>query len=270
MITQHAFDQALALDALGAGRYQAHTSNAYANMVGPFGGVTAAQLLQGLLLHPEREGEPVALTVNFCAAIADGGFVVEARPVRTNRSTQHWTLDIVQDGQVAATATALTAKRRPTWGTDEHSMPAAPEPGAVAAFAGPYRVEWLKQYELRYLEGAFPAGWDGRDHGHSRTRLWLRDAPARPLDFTSLCAMCDVFFPRVWLRRASFVPLGTVTLTIYFHADAACLARVGTGYVQAQAQGQGFRQNFFDHTGQVWSADGGLLATTHSLYYFKS
>ncbi len=41
MITQHAFDQALALDALGAGRYQAHTSNAYANMVGPFGGVTA-------------------------------------------------------------------------------------------------------------------------------------------------------------------------------------------------------------------------------------
>ena len=55
-------------------------------MVGPFGGVTAAQALAGVLKHPQRLGEPVALTINFAAAIADGAFDLIVRPVRTNRS----------------------------------------------------------------------------------------------------------------------------------------------------------------------------------------
>ena len=49
---------------------------------------------------------------------------------------------------------------------------------------------------------------------------WLRDDPPRPLDFASLTAMADVFFPRVWLRRATRVPVGTVSMTVYFHADS--------------------------------------------------
>ena len=42
-------------------------------------------------------------------------------------------------------------------------------------------------------EGVFPPV--GRsDHGISRTRLWMRDQPPRPLDFASLTALADVFF----------------------------------------------------------------------------
>jgi acyl-coenzyme A thioesterase PaaI-like protein len=65
-------------------------------MVGPFGGITAAQALNAVLQHPQRLGEPVSLTVNFCAALADGPFTVTARPARTNRSTQHWVIEIQQ------------------------------------------------------------------------------------------------------------------------------------------------------------------------------
>jgi hypothetical protein len=64
-------------------------------------------------------------------------------------------------------------------------------------------VEWINRYEMRFVEGGFPAVWDGTDHGVSRTQLWLRDNPPRPLDFASLTALADVFFPRMWRRRAT-------------------------------------------------------------------
>jgi hypothetical protein len=89
MTSPHTFDQAIALTPTAEGQYTGATSPAYANMVGPFGDVTAAVALNAVLQHPALLGEPVALTVNFCAALADGAFTATARPARTNRSTQH-------------------------------------------------------------------------------------------------------------------------------------------------------------------------------------
>ena len=42
---------------------------AYWNMAGPFGGTTAAVLLRAALLDQPEGVEPVALTVNYCAAV---------------------------------------------------------------------------------------------------------------------------------------------------------------------------------------------------------
>ncbi len=81
----------------------------------------------------------------------------------------------------------------------------------------------------------------------------MRDAQPRPLDLPSLAAMSDVFYPRIWLRRAKHVPAGTVSITTYFHADAAQLAEVGTGFLLGQATGQQFFNGFFDQTAQLWS-----------------
>jgi acyl-CoA thioesterase len=133
----------------------------------------------------------------------------------------------------------------------------------------PPRVEWVKRYEMRFVDGVFSGAWDGRDAGHSRTRLWVRDNPPRPLDFASLCALCDVFFPRIWLRRATQVPLGTVSMTVYFHVGGAQLQESGSGYLLGQAAGQGFASGYFDHAAQLWNETGTLMATTHQVYYFK-
>ena len=128
--------QAIALQQQTDGSFAGHTSAAYANMVGPFGGIGAAQLLNAILLHPQRLGDPVALTVNFAAAVQDGAFRIEAVPVRTNRSTQHWTLSLLQQEEVLMTGTAITAVRRETWGVDDEVMPDAPAPDEVP-WSGP-------------------------------------------------------------------------------------------------------------------------------------
>lgn len=269
LMTAHDFDAAVALQPQGDGTFLGHTSPAYGNMVGPFGGVTAAQALNAVLLHPQRLGDPVALTVNFAAALADGPFTVSARPARTNRSTQHWVIEVVQQGQTVLTGTAFFGLRRAPWGADEHAMPTVPAPSEVAPAQGLARIEWCRRYEMRFIDGAVPAEWDGQDRGTSRTRLWLRDAPPRPLDFASLTALADVFFPRVWRRRPIRVPIGTVSMTVYFHADQAQLGVSGSGYLLGQARAQAFRKGFFDQTAQLWNEAGELLVTTHQMVYFK-
>ena len=113
-----------------------------------------------------------------------------------------------------------------------------------------------------------PKEEDGSERD-SLTQLWVRDNPPRPLDFASLAAVSDVFFPRAWLRRAKRVPAGTVSITVYFHAGREELAAVGDDLLLAQARGQEFRNGFFDQTAQLWSKSGQMLATSHQIVYYK-
>jgi acyl-CoA thioesterase len=276
---QHPFDTAIALVAQDEGHFAGHTSADYANMVGPFGGASAAVMLNAVLQHPKLLGAPVSLTVNFCAAVADGPYTVLAQPARTNRSTQHWTVALTQPDatgamQTVLTATAVTANRRDTYGVNDTPMPAMPTPADVPPDGRKPPLEWINRYDMRFAFGGMPQAWNGQaagaDAAHaSLTRMWVRDAPPRPLDFCALAALSDVFFPRIFLRRAQRVAIGTVSMTVYFHADAAMLAQVGTGYLLGQARGQVFFNGFFDQSAQMWSEAGTLLATTHQVVYYK-
>ena len=269
----HVFDQALQLRALAAGQYEGQAPKPYWNMVGPFGGITAAAMLQAVLQHPDVLGDPVSLTVNYAGALLEGSFEVQAVPARTNRSTQHWTLTILQAGPdgtpvVTTTGTALTAVRRATWSAADTPMPEVLLPADVARTTTVFPVEWFRRYELRFVSGMLPDKSDSTP-GHSQTQLWMRDNPPRPLDFCSLAAMADVFYPRVYLRRPRHVPAGTVSMTVYFHAGPADLAATGSGFVLGQARAQEFRNGFFDQTAQLWNEAGTLLVTSNQIVYYK-
>ena len=168
------------------------------------------------------------------------------------------------------TATAVTAVRRNTWGKMDVPLPQVPRPIDVSSAPDSRRrVEWANRYDMRFVSGGFPAAWDGADGQDSRTRVWVRDNPPRPLDFASLTALSDVFFPRIWRRRATMTPLGTVSMTIYFHADKAQLQSTGDGYLLGQAQAQAFHNGYFDQNAQLWNDAGELLVTTHQIVYYK-
>ena len=276
-MTPHPFDSAVSLTPLDAavpGRFAGASSPAYWNMVGPFGGTTAATAMQAVMQHPALLGEPIALTVNYAAALGPGPFTVLATPVRTNRSTQHWTVSLTQPDSTGAdsvvmTATAVTAARRQTWGVNDTPMPAVAAPVSAERMVFPGGgVEWIKRYEMRPLSGMIPRVWDGSGTD-SLSQLWVRDNPPRPLDFSSLAALSDVFFPRVWLRRATHVPVGTVSMTVHFHADSGQLAECGEGFLLGQAKAQAFRHGFFDQTAQLWTESGTLLVTTNQIVYYK-
>lgn len=269
----HPLDDAVALVPAGVNTFTGRTTAPYWNMVGPFGGITAATLLQAVLQHPALLGEPLSLTVNYASAIAEGPFTIEATPVRTNRSTQHWCVQLTQAGkdgsaQTMTTATVVTAVRRETWGSTELPMPQVAAAETVAQVDRPIPVQWVNRYAMRPVAGMPPERWDGAESS-SFTQLWVRDTPERPLDFVALAALCDVFYPRVWRRRALQVPAGTVSMTVYFHAGSKLLAQTGSGWLLAQARGQEYRNGFFDQNAQLWNAAGRMLATTQQIVYYK-
>lgn len=264
---RHPFDRAIAVQPLDLSRVRGRTQPEWANMVGPFGGVTAAALLHAVEEHPDRIGDPLALTVNFAAPIADGDCDITARAARTNRTNQHWIVELDQAGEVKTTATAVFGIRRETWGDTEAAMPDTAPPEAITRTGLIDGIEWGNRYDLRFAAGPVPV--DGPPSTSSTTTLWMRDAAGRRIDYPALAALCDVFYPRVFLRRGALLPAGTISLTSYFHADRQQLDAVGDDFILGTAHANRFFRGYFDQSAQLWSRDGQLLATTHQIVYFK-
>ena len=267
MTESHPLDRALDLQVVDADVVRGRTDAEWANMVGPFGGITAAVLLRAIESHPDRLGEPVALTVNFAAPIVDGEFEISRRAPRTNRTNQHWIVELSQDGAVKTTATAVFGIHRDTWSDTQAISPEAVPPEQINRASYENLPRWVRLYDMRFAEGSF-AGGEVSTGASSTTTLWVRDAARRPVDFPAITALSDVFFPRVFLRRG-IIPSGTISMTTYFHVDQPHLDALGSDFILATAHANRFDRGFFDQSAQLWSRDGDLVATTYQLVYFK-
>ena len=103
--------------------------------------------------HPQRAGDPLALTVNFCAPIAEGAFDLDVRLVKANRSTQHWCVELTQGGgEVATLATAVFAERRRPGRTSRRPFPQA-KPFEQTRVLSANAMTWANQYDFRFAEG---------------------------------------------------------------------------------------------------------------------
>ena len=142
-------------------------------------------------------------------------------------------------------------------------------PAALDLIRSPVEVSlpWVHRYDMRFVNGEMR--FDGQEQLNSNSQLWVRDEPPRPLDFASLAAICDCFFPRIFIRRRVFSPIGTVSLTTFFHADAAMLAGQGERHVLGCARAVNYRNGYYDQSAEVWSDGGQLLASTHQVVYFR-
>jgi acyl-CoA thioesterase len=269
--TEHLFDDATRVTA-GDSRWQGRTSEDYWAFVGPFGGATAATILRALIDHPQRSGDPLSLTVNFCAPIAQGDFDLDVRLVKANRSTQHWCVELTQGGaDVATLATTVFAERRPSWSHQQAQFPQAPPFEQILPYPK-VAAAWVNQYDFRFVEGNpdLRTGASKDAPASAFSKLWIGDRVPRKIDALSLTSMSDAFFGRIFHARRELVPFGTVSLTTYFHADAEDLAREDISRVLAIADARIFHKSYGDQIGELWSPNGRLLATTTQIAYFKA
>ncbi|NEX60522.1 acyl-CoA thioesterase [Noviherbaspirillum galbum] len=277
-MNDHDFDRAIQLQAddsldlsapsggLATMRYLAHTSEPYWNAISPFGGTTVALVLNAILQHPQRLGDPLAMTVNFAGPIQKGPMLVEVSPIRTGRSTQHWAMSIRQQGDDSPllTGTAVFAVRRDTWSDSESRMPAAPPPETLERQTPPANVPFLERYAMRYVDSHPLQGGDS-----SLTQCWISDLPPRPVDFPSLAAYCDSFAPRLFVRKGAPRPISTVSLSINFHIDGEALANEQCLAAFGRSRANGFYRGYYDQEAVLWSPRGSLLATTHQMVWFR-
>lgn len=266
----HPLDVDTALEPLGSDSFSGRASTRYCNVGGSFGGFVSAVALKAALLHPARLGEPIALTVNFAGPLSDGELTVRARPARTNRSTQHWMIEVTQ-GEVVATATAVFAVRRQTWSSTESVFPQVPPFDEVDPRPPGRSTPWMRNYDMRFIRGTASAAARPEAPWDSVTTMWIRDDPPRPLDYVSLAAICDAFFPRIYVRRPDLEPFGTtVSLTTYFHVDSEMMAAHRDRELLGTARALQFRGGYCDQTAEIWTPAGELIAATHQTALFRT
>ena len=269
----HPLDEATRLTgAAGAAQRTGRTSDAYWTFISPFGGVSAATALRAVLEHPERAGDPLAITVNFCAPIERGDYTVSVRRARANRSSQHWLVEFTQgqSPEAVLTASIVTAARRESWSHRSTPAPGLPRYESLPVFPNRDSLAWVAQYEFRFAEGRIESSETMFDPPRSpRSVLWLKDAEPRALDFLSLAAMSDAFFGRIFQVIGRVPPFGTVSMTTHFHAGADELAAHGTAPLAAVVDALVFHRSFGDQSAQLYGAGGQLLATTSQVAYFR-
>jgi acyl-CoA thioesterase len=269
----HPLDEATALAGAPGSARRGRTSDAYWTFISPFGGASAATALRAVLEHPDREGDPLAVTVNFCAPIERGEFDVHVRRVRANRSSQHWQVEVRQGSSEEAvlTASVVTAVRRDSWHHQPARAPALPPFEAMPAFDNAGSLSWVAQYGFRFAEGLPSLGETGiaEPPRSARSLVWLRDAVPRPLDFVSLLAMSDAFFGRIFQVIGRIPPFGTVSMTTHFHAAGEELAAHGETPLAALADARVFHRSFCDQSAELYGAGGQLLATSTQVAYFR-
>ncbi|MEO5843477.1 MAG: thioesterase family protein [Caldimonas sp.] len=269
----HPLDEATALAGPPAGVRRGRTSDAYWTFIGPFGGASAATALRAVLEHPDRAGDPLAITVNFCAPIERGEFEVHVRRMRANRSSQHWQVEFRQGASEDAvlTASVVTAVRRESWHHQPTPAPALPPFETMPAVDIGSSLAWVAQYGFRFAEGLPALGGEGiaEPLRSARSVLWLQDAVARPLDFLSLLAMSDAFLGRLFQVIGRIPPFGTVSMTTHFHAAAEELAAHGVAPLAAIADARVCHRSYGDQNAELYGAAGQLLATSTQVAYFR-
>lgn len=264
------FDEAIT-SSLDGNVATAQTHPKYANMVGPFGGITAATVAHAIGTHPQAQGRIAALTVNFIAPLRDGAYTLDLTCVQTNNSNQHWTVT-GQQGEAGTTtspltATALLVTERGQLRSSEVPFPAVPAADQLQPAVGPRELEWTNNYQMRFVEGGYDAVMAG-PREDTRSTYWLRHTDERPWDYASLIAACDSFFPRSFLRAGTPLPAGTITMTTYVSADVATLEATGPD-ILCTAHAQFFGSGLHDQSAHLWSHTGELLAVSHQLVYSK-
>jgi len=261
----HALDASLDLQPVPetAGRFACRTSERYRNAIGPFGGWTAALLLQSVLRMPEVRGAPLALDALFMGAIDDGDLDVRVFALRQNRSVGFWRSEVWQGGRICAHAQVTTSTARRSVVLQDAHFPKVPPPAAVPLYDNPRTpVPWVDQYVFRPVSGLIFSRAETMD-----SQVWIRDAEPRPLDAVSLTAICDTPFPSPWIRLAAQLPVSTVAYSVYFRATAREYAEAGSGFCLLDTRASLARAGYFDQFTTVWSESGGLLAQTQQMLW---
>ena len=267
----HPFDDSLELEALDSSNgntavYRARTSERYRNAIGPFGGWTAALLLQAVLRMPQARGAPLALDAVFMGPIDDGELEVRVALMRQNRTVGFWRSEVWQRGRICAHAQVTLSVARAGQTLQDARIPQVPNHDSVPVYLNPrVPVAWIDQYIFKPVSGLLFSQAESMD-----ACVWLRDAEPRALDAISLTAICDTPFPSPWIRLEAQVPVSTVSFSVYYRAAEADYAAAGSDFNLLDSRAAIMENGYVDQFTNVWSASGRLLAQTQQMLWVAS
>jgi acyl-CoA thioesterase len=248
------------------GAYEARIDPGWRVIRGPNGGYLAAILLRALgraVDDPARA--PRSLTVHYTRPPAEAPVRIETRVERAGRSLTTLSARLLQDGQLCALALAAFSAPRAGLELAQGVPPEVPPPEACPPIPpGRMPIALRERFEQRWAVGALPfsGGSEARSGG------WIRLAEPRRVDALALAAFADAFPPAIFSSAAPDEDLGsvpTIDLSVHFRATLPLPGARPDDFSLCVFRTRAAREGFCEEDGEIWSADGVLLAHSRQL-----
>lgn len=247
---------------VGVGRYTALIDRGWWIERGPNGGYLAAIVLRAVLAEVDDAARrPRSMTLHYLRPPAEGPCEVTVTVERAGRGLTTVSARLVQEGRACILALVALGIDRPGPELHDHPAPTVPGPDDLPPRPdlpeGAPDISFRHRFDVRPAIGTppFMPGPEAVGGG------WIRTADADPVDDVLLAAITDAWPPAVFSRLEVPVGVPTIELTVHFRGAPPrepgwCLVRFRT--LEAVA-------GYLEETGEVWSADGRLLAESRQL-----
>jgi acyl-CoA thioesterase len=259
----HPFDADTAVESLGGGRFAATMSERWWVERGPNGGYVAAVMLRAIQAVAGAERPPRSLTVHFPSAPAAGPVELTVKVEREGGKVTFASVRMEQEGRLQATAMAVLSK---DWDGPAYSELKMPEAGPPQELYDPDPAKvsgmptMFQNYSVRPAVGE-PAFSGAAPYSGA----WLRAREPRLLDAPLAAAILDAWFPAPFVRLDRGAPAPTLDYTVHFRSPLPpSTATPDDAYLAVFRSGLA-RHGFFEEDGELWSADGALLAQSRQL-----
>jgi acyl-CoA thioesterase len=255
-----AFEAATAVASQGDGRWTATASGDWFATRGPNGGYLAAIVLRamrGELADAARH--PRSLTLHYLRPPVAGDLSIAVTIERAGRRLSTVTAEVDQGGKPCILAIGAFSEDFDFAAEYADPMPMVPPPGEIQAIPQENALVPIAQrFEVRPALGG--SLFSEADEAYTGGWIAFRDGDP-PLGPCALAMVSDAWVPSPFVRTAGPFGAPTVDLTIHFRApdlpaEWPVLVTFRSRFAHA---------GFFEEDGEMWSADGRLLAQSRQL-----
>ncbi len=185
------------------------------------------------------------------------------RTERKGRLVQFLAARLGQGDRLIATAQAAFATRSdagPAFA--DPSFPDYPDPDSIGhAEDPPGLVPMRQRYEFRHITGA---PWDGPARS-AETGGWIRLSEPRPYDTALVAALSDAWYPAIFTRLTERFGVPTIDLTVHIRSIEALERMRPDDWMAVRFRTTVADEGFLEEDGQLWAADGTLIAHSRQL-----
>lgn len=231
---------------------------------GPHGGYMSSILLRALTERLDDGTRHVrSFTTHFTAAPKEDPLTISTSIDRTGGRMSFLSARMEQAGTVVATALAAFSQPWTGFEFDDAPMPQVPTP--EQSFEVPKTGEniptFLGNFDMRACFGSLPFT------GHHEAVLggWFRLNEQQVIDPIVMSTLLDAWAPAVFPRATEMIVCPTIDLTMHFRTPLPLDGARPEDYILGRFSSKLGRDGFFEEDGEVWSADGRLIAQSRQL-----
>jgi acyl-CoA thioesterase len=260
------FERDTAVERIDTDTFRARIAPAWWVMAGPNGGYLAAIILRALT---ETVDDPVraprSLTVHYAASPSEGEVTIRTAPERVGGSLTSVSARMEQDGTLVAIAVGAFSKPRPGPTFCDLVMPdvapaASIEETPVPDLAPPIASRWDTRWAIgRPPDESSAPSQDAVGGG------WIRLEEPQVLGAPAVAAITDAWIPPVFSKLGEPFAVPTIDLTVHFRTSLPLPGAAPDDFLLAVFRSNAAMEGFLEEDGEVWSADGQLVAQSRQL-----